>query len=161
MLPNELFSSRETLEEAVQAAQELIQALPLEHRLAASTAVWLVANTALAKALPLDLKNVIPCWDGTGPISDLPDGPGVLQELRSMVAPLTLVSKEMYKSQGSRAQVQAETAGRTAMLLGKLFYLDTEAHKADIEAFHNHILDKMFDDSERLLRALRSISKES
>lgn len=64
---NELFGSRETIEDAVEYAQNLINTLPLEHRMTALTAYWVVLNTALAKIEKLNPHNVRPI-----PVDDFP-----------------------------------------------------------------------------------------
>jgi len=64
---NEMFSSRATVEEAVIYSQELINTLPLEHRMAATTALWVTLNTALAKIEKLNPHNVRPI-----PLDELP-----------------------------------------------------------------------------------------
>lgn len=58
--PNGMFSSRATVEEAVEYSQELINTLPLEHRMAAITALWVSLNTALRDISKKDLANTIP-----------------------------------------------------------------------------------------------------
>lgn len=65
---NELFGSCETIEDAVEYAQNLINTLPLEHRMTALTAYWVVLNTALAKIEKLNPHNV-----GPVPLTDLPE----------------------------------------------------------------------------------------
>lgn len=64
---NEMFSSRATVEEAVIYSQELINTLPLEHRMAATTALWVSLNTVLAKLEKLNPHNVRPI-----PLDELP-----------------------------------------------------------------------------------------
>ena len=55
---NEMFSSRSTLTEAISYSQELISTLPLEHRMAATTALWVSLNTALAQLEKASLSNI-------------------------------------------------------------------------------------------------------
>lgn len=64
---NEMFSSRSTVEEAVIYSQELINTLPLEHRMAATTALWVSLNTVLAKIEKINPHNIQPI-----PFSELP-----------------------------------------------------------------------------------------
>lgn len=47
MQANQMFSSRDNLQDAVTYAQTVISALPSESQLPALTAMWIVANTAL------------------------------------------------------------------------------------------------------------------
>ena len=56
--PCELFSSRDTLEEALEYANSLIEAMPAEHRSAAYTAMWVPLNTQLKISESLDLANI-------------------------------------------------------------------------------------------------------
>lgn len=57
---NDLFSSRDTLEEALAYANSVIEALPLEYRMAVFTAVNVVSNTAIKLLAEKDLSTVQP-----------------------------------------------------------------------------------------------------
>jgi len=61
-----LFSSRETLEEAIEYSTELIGSLPREHQMTAMTALWVSVNTALLqieKAKQPPLSSIKPQTD--------------------------------------------------------------------------------------------------
>lgn len=87
---NGLFSSRETLEEAITYSQELLSTLPTEHQIAALTAYWVTLNTALAKIEKSNPHNVRPI-----PMEDLPKEvklPALTQDqltvmIRTLLAP--------------------------------------------------------------------------
>lgn len=53
-----LFSPRETLAEALEYSDKVIKALPLEHQMAAYTALWVPLNTAIAQLEKASLSNV-------------------------------------------------------------------------------------------------------
>lgn len=55
-----LFASRETLPEAIEYSNSVIESLPLEHRMAAYTALWVSLNTALAQIEKLNPHNIRP-----------------------------------------------------------------------------------------------------
>jgi putative N-acetylmannosamine-6-phosphate epimerase len=58
--PNEHFASRDTLEEAIGYADELLTTLPDEHYIVAYTAMSVVRNTALKELNKRDLSSVLP-----------------------------------------------------------------------------------------------------
>lgn len=62
-----LFSSRDTLEEAVAYATELLDTLPSEHQLTALTAYWVTVNTVLKKQLTSGLGEPLPYPDDERP----------------------------------------------------------------------------------------------
>lgn len=88
--PHELFSSRETLEEAIAYSTSIIDTLPLEHRMTASTALWVSLNTAIKKIASLDLTQIQPI-----PIESLPQSvklsalpkEELLVMIRTLIAP--------------------------------------------------------------------------
>ena len=53
-----LFSSRETLDEALTYSDRLIKSLPGEHQMAAYTAMWVPLNTAIAQLEKASLSNL-------------------------------------------------------------------------------------------------------
>ena len=55
---HELFSSRETIDEALAYSDKLIKSLPGEVQIAAYTAMWVPLNTALAQLEKASLSNV-------------------------------------------------------------------------------------------------------
>lgn len=87
---NEMFSSRETIAEAITYSQDLISTLPLEHRMAAYTALWVSLNTALAQIEKLNPHNIRPVPMESLPrevkLSSLPqDQLGIM--IRTLLAP--------------------------------------------------------------------------
>lgn len=88
--PNELFSSRDTLEEAIAYSSSLIDTLPAEHRIAALIALWVSLNTAIKQIASLDLSQIQPV-----PLESLPQSAKIslipkenlLVMIRTLIAP--------------------------------------------------------------------------
>jgi len=133
---NEMFSSRATVEEAVIYSQELINTLPLEHRMAATTALWVSLNTALAKIEKLNPHNVRPV-----PLDELPKEikiNAIPQEqlaimIRTLIAP-SLSQLHRLSSLPVIGELVEGSASFTA-LVGQYFGVSPDELVDEIKAF--------------------------
>lgn len=133
---NELFGSRETIEDVVEYAQNLIATLPLEHRMTALTAYWVVLNTALAKIEKLNPHNVRPI-----PLTDLPEEiklADISQDqlaimIRTLLAP-TL--SELYQLSGIPIFGNCVKSSTSfVVIVGQYFGVSHDELIAEIEAY--------------------------
>ena len=162
-----LFSSRDSLDEAVVYGVQLLNTLPPEHRRTAFTAFHVLSNTAIKLQKP-PMRNLTPSWE-VQELEVTPSTPDavIFQYLRNMVAPLTYAvilgdmrakSKDMEGSlvigQGS-ANLLHDLIVRLAQLSG----LDEEAHEKECHAFLDEMeehLSKSDSTGAALVRSLRS-----
>lgn len=63
----DLFSSRDTMEEAMSYANSIVEALPHDERAAVYTALYVVSNTALRLMAKLDITQIQPRASGERP----------------------------------------------------------------------------------------------
>ena len=157
-----LFSSRDTLDEAVVYGVELLNTLPPEYRMTAFTAFHVLANTALKLQEPA-MKNLTPDWHSPGKnLDDELTQAELFQQLRNMVAPLTSSiiyaldrAEECGKSGG---MIFTPTGGwvlkRICRLLALLSGLDKLAHEQEVKDFQDQIEKAMSKTPEELITFL-------
>lgn len=157
-----LFSSRDTLDEAVVYGVDLLNTLPSEHRMTAFTAFHVLANTAIKLQEP-PMKNLTPDWHSPGKnLDDELTQAELFQQLRDLVAPLT----SSFISALDRAEECGMSGGmiftppggrllkRICRLLSLLSGLDTLAHEQEVKDFHAQMEKAMPKTREELLAFL-------
>ena len=162
-----LFSSRDSLDEAVVYGVQLLNTLPPEHRRTAFTAFHTLANTALKLAEP-PLRNLTPSWE-MQELEVTPSTPDavIFQYLRNMVAPLTdavIMGDKRAKAQDMEGSLvlgrgSANLLRALIVRLAQLSGLDEEAHEKEYHAFHDKMeehLSKSDSLGAVLVRILRS-----
>lgn len=144
-----LFSSRDTLDEAVVYGVDLINSLPPEHRRTAFTAFHVLSNTAIKLQEPL-MRNLTPDWHTPikQPDDDLTMSQAELfQQLRTMVAPLTYSitqARDMADERGMGGSAifthhGVKTLNRVCILVAQLSGLDRKAHEQEVNEFHDQM----------------------
>ena len=136
-----LFSSRDTLDEALVYGVDLLNTLPPEHRRTAFTAFHVLANTAI-KLEEGNLRNLVPDWTpkGAQAVGDNTPQVELLQHLRNYLAPVT------YAIADSEEKVDGQTVyilrpGTTRLLSTFLMLfcracgLNKEAHAEEAMRF--------------------------
>lgn len=133
--PCGLFSSRETLAEAIAYSQELINSLPGEHRMAALTALWVPLNTALAqmeKASLTNLKRRVGIPKSIPPISTISP-----EDASQLVRDLLIPSLTQVRSLAGDKQ---EILSIFLLLVSRMFDMDEEAIMEDL---HTNIMESL------------------
>ena len=150
-----LFSSRDTLDEALVYGVDLLNTLPSEYRMTAFTAFHVLANTAIKLQGPA-MKNLTPDWNSANK-SVGPDTPQaeLFQQLRNMLAPFTysiLMALERAEEWGLSGGMlftptSAKAIERMCRILALLAGLDKEAHEKEVQAFHDQMEKAMLRES--------------
>ena len=159
-----LFSSRDTLDEAVVYGVNLINSLPPEHRMTAFTAFHVLSNTAIKLQEPA-MQNLTPDWHSlTKQLSDdlTMSQAELFQQLRTMVAPFTYsiilaLDKAAYRGMGGAALFPhsgVKLLNRVCELLARLSGLDKQAHEQEVKDFHDQMEQHMPKTPEELLAFL-------
>ena len=142
-----LFSSRDTLDEAVVYGVDLLTTLPSEYRMTAFTAFHVLSNTAIKLQGPA-MKKLTPDWHSVlKPVG--PDTPRaeLLQQLRNMLAPFTyssIMALDKAEEQGMPGSLLFTETGsqmlnRICMILAALAGLDKPAHEQEVQDFHDQM----------------------
>ena len=127
--PCGLFSSRETLAEAIAYSQELINSLPGEHRMTALTALWVPLNTALTqleKASLSNLKRRVGIPKSIPPISTISP-----EDASQLVRDLLIPSLTQVRTLAGDKQ---EMLSIFLLLVSRMFNMDEEAIMEDLHA---------------------------
>ena len=157
-----LFSSRDTLDEALVYGVDLLNTLPPEHRMAAFTAFHVLSNTAIKLQEPA-MKNLTPDWlNATKPGTHNTTQAELLQQLRNMLAPFTysiIIALDEAEERGMPGSLLfTDTGGkmidRICKILAAFFGLDKEAHEKEVQAFHDQMEKVMSKTPEELLAFL-------
>ena len=159
-----LFSSRDTLDEAVVYGVNLINSIPPEHRMTAFTAFHTLSNTALKLQEPA-MRNLTPDWHS--PTKQLSDDltmsqAELFQQLRTLVAPLTyslilaLDRAEDLDMGGAAIFTHSGTKllNIVCKLIARLSGLDKQAHAQEVKEFHDQTEQAMPKTTEELLAFL-------
>lgn len=142
-----LFSSRDTLDEAVVYGVELLNSLPPEHRRTAFTAFNTLSNTAIKLQDPA-MRNLTPDW--RSPTKQLSDDltmsqAELFQQLRNLVAPFTysiIMAMDRADDRGMSDAALFSHSGvkllnRVCLLMARLSGLDKQAHEKEFNDFHD------------------------
>ena len=157
-----LFSSRDTLDEALVYGVDLLNTLPHEHRKTAFTAFHVLANTAIKLQEP-SMKNLTPDWYSATKLVT-PDTPQVelFQQLRTTLAPFTysiILALNKAEECGMPGLLLFTNTGgkmldRICKILAALSGLDKEAHEKEVQEFHDQMENAMHKTPEELLAFL-------
>lgn len=123
--PCGLFSSRETLAEAVEYSSKLIDSLPVEVRAYAHTALWVSLNTALAEIEKKDITKLTRSGNvpkSVGKIASIP-APQAAQLVRDLIIPTIAFTKDLDN---------CEPITIFLLLVTRLFDMDEEDILSDL-----------------------------
>ena len=159
-----LFSSRDTLDEAVVYGVDLLNSLPHEHRRTAFTAFHTLSNTAIKLQEPA-MQNLTPDWHS--PTKQLSDDltmsqAELFQQLRTRVAPFTdsiILALDRASDRGMSdaalfSHPEVKILNRVCKLLARLSGLDKQAHEKEFKDFHDQMEQTMPKTPEELLAFL-------
>ena len=159
-----LFSSRDSLDEAVVYGVDLLNTLPPEHRRTAFTAFHVLANTAIKLQEPA-MQNLTPDWHS--PTKQLSDDltlsqAELFQQLRTMVAPFTysiILALDKADDLGMSDAALFPHPGvkllhRVCTLMARLSGLDEQAHEKEFNDFQDQLEQTMPKTPEELLAFL-------
>ena len=157
-----LFSSRDTLDEALVYGVDLLNTLPHKHRITAFTAFHTLSNTAIKLQEPA-MQNLTPDWHTPGKnLDDERTQAELFQQLRDLVAPLTYdIVKALDRAEERGmpdGMIFTPTGGRLlkriCRLLAALSGLDKQAHEQEVQDFHDQMVKAMPKTPEELLAFL-------
>lgn len=158
MKPNEMFASRDTLEEAHEYCMDVVRALPKDTQFVVTTAINVLINTALKTQGPSP-KDITPNWSSATKIhlAQIKTDAQALQAIRNDLAPFALVVTELTRQKSETADM----VQHLFVALSLLFGLEAEDLAEEVIAFEKHMVEEICSQPDGLLELIRARTNKS